>query len=483
MYTTTKKIVCLVIVSFFLISCINTPKENKLSVSVHKPIKRDWGAIEKEGVLRMITRYSSSTYFLYQGIPYGFEYELLNRFAQKHGLRLEVIVMKPNDNPYDLLNSGKGDIIAANYAITKVREQVVNFTRPYNVVSQILVFSDDLAHPPKSLDEVEKRNIPITVRPNSSYYHQLLQLQKQDKKTTFNINLISNKNHTEAILIDLSRGQYQATIADLNIFRAANSYLDHLVKGPVVDQRDKIAWAVRKNADQLRKKLNQFIEQHFEIDKKEKEVERSKFLNVLLNRYFNRGKRLKQYYKFDQRSIISGTITPFDELFKQAADSLEMNWLLLAAVAAQESHFNPNAQGWAGAVGLMQVVPRYTAVDSATLYKPKVNIFQGAKMLKGYLNQYSYIPKADRIRFALAAYNAGQGHLSDARRLTMDFSHNPNSWEDVSDAFLKLMERKFYSNARYGFCRGIITVQYVREVMSRYQTYQTVLTLASASES
>ncbi len=450
-------------------------RKNTLKVSVREPVEKDWKAIQETGVLRMITRYSSNTYFLHQGLEYGFEYELLKRFAENHGLALEVVVMKPNDNPYDMLNSGKGDIIAANYAVTEIREQIVDFTRPYNIVSQILVFSGELYKIPQTLEEVDRRNIPITVRPNSSYYHRLLELQRQGY--SFNINLVSNTNHTEALLIDVSRGEYVATVADNNIFRAVNSYMDHLAKGPVLDKQDKIAWAVRKNADGLKKELNQFLAQQFRID--ENEVKRSAFLNILRDRYFDTGRRLNQYYTKEFANLV-GVISPFDELFKQVADSAGVDWLLLAAVAAQESHFNPYATGRFGAIGLMQVMPRYATADSAALYDPKVNIRQGARMLKNHLQRYAYIPEAERMQFALAAYNAGQGHLNDARRLAMDFDNNPNNWEYVAGAFLKLMDRTYYKNARYGFCRGIITVEYVREVMNRYSTYKTVLALAAA---
>jgi membrane-bound lytic murein transglycosylase F len=79
--------------------------------------------------------------------------------------------------------------------------------------------------------------------------------------------------------------------------------------------------------------------------------------------------------------------------------------------------------------------------------------------------------------FALAAYNAGEGHLADARRLAIDQNKNPNEWEPVADALLKLMHRSYYRKARHGFCRGIETVRYVREVKNRYEIYKNILTM------
>ncbi len=478
---TSYKLLFFIISLCLIYSCANKAEKSSadmLEVTVREPVKRDWKAIKKEGVLRMITRYSSNTYFLHQGLEYGFEYELLNRFAEKHDLALDIVVMKPDENPYDLLNSGKGDIIAANYTVTDVRKKVVDFTRPYNIVSQVLVFSDELYKIPQTLKEIARRGIPITVRANSSYYHRLLELQKQGY--SININLVSNNKHTEALLIDVSKGRYTATVADDNIFKAVKSYMKHLVKGPVIAERDKIAWAVRKNADGLKKELNQFLSRHFKLEGKNN-VKRSAFLNILRKRYFKGGRRLERYYSLENNSDLSGIISPYDELFKKIADSAGIDWLMLAAIAAQESHFNPNATGWAGAIGLMQVMPRYATVDSVRLYNPEVNVRQSVRMLSNHLAHYSYIPEPGRWRFALAAYNVGQGHLADARRLAIDLNNNPNKWKFVSDALLKLMERAYYKNARYGFCRGIVTVEYVREIMNRYHTYKTIWALASAS--
>ncbi|MDZ7683525.1 MAG: transporter substrate-binding domain-containing protein [Fodinibius sp.] len=135
-------------ISLICASCVNkgeveeTETEKELRVSVVDPVDRDLADIKRSGTLRMITRYSSNTYFLHQGLEWGFEYELVSKFAKKHDLALEVVVIGPNENPYDLLNSGKGDLIAANYTATEERKKYVEFTRPYNIVNQLLVFSD-----------------------------------------------------------------------------------------------------------------------------------------------------------------------------------------------------------------------------------------------------------------------------------------------------------------------------------------------------
>ncbi|HLR32548.1 MAG TPA: transglycosylase SLT domain-containing protein, partial [Fodinibius sp.] len=122
--------------------------------------------------------------------------------------------------------------------------------------------------------------------------------------------------------------------------------------------------------------------------------------------------------------------------------------------------------------------PRFSEVeDSTLLYDEEINIREGIRILKEHLDHYSYMDSTNQWAFSLAAYNAGQGHVGDARRLVIDHNKDPNQWEHVSDALIKLMHRFYYRNARHGFCRGIETVQYVREVQNRYKTYKRVIAM------
>jgi len=461
----------------FVFGCSNKKEQpnDHLNVTVTEPVDKGWDEIEETGHLQMITRYSSSTYFLHQGLQWGFEYELLEKFAEEQGLTLDVIVVEPGQNPYDMLNSGKGDVIAANYAITPARDRYVNFTHPYNSVNQVLVFSEEMENPPQTLTELVQRGIPVSVYSNSSYYYQLKKLQEQG--FPINIELVPTYSDTESLLFDVANGQYMATVADDNIFHASDKYMDGLVEGPTIAQGNKIAWAVRENADKLQDEMNAFLADHFRIE--EGEPKNSTFLNILKGRYFEDSPPVAEYYEPDVEEKNIGIISPFDDLFKEVADSAGVDWLLLAAIAAQETKFNPNATSWAGAIGLMQILPRYSNIDSTqTLYNVEINVREGVRILKKHLEHYSYIDSTDRWQFALAAYNAGSGHVADARRLAIDFNKNPNEWEATANALVKLMDRTYYKNARHGFCRGIRTVTYVRSIMNRYKTYQSIQAIA-----
>ena len=147
---------------------------------------------------------------------------------------------------------------------------------------------------------------------------------------------------------------------------------------------------------------------------------------------------------------------------------------MLAAQAYQESHFNPRAESWAGARGLFQLMPR-TAIEMGCcdVEDPKENIKAATRYLKWLLNQFE--PSLDyrqRMRVALAAFNAGAGHVKDARRLAGRLGLDPDRWfGNVEQAMLKLTRRRYFRYAKYGYCRGDEPVKYVSEIQSRYDAY------------
>ncbi len=451
----------------------NTVRSELLGVSVEKPVDRDLAEIKRSGVLRMITSYSSGAYFLHRGIQVGFEYELVREFAQQNDLALEVVITAPDESPYDLLYNGEGDLIAANYTITEERTEIVEFTRPYNLVNQIVVLSEELDMAPESISELE--GIPITIRRNSSYYKSLESLQEQG--FNLQINVVSEDMDTESLLFQVANGTIAATVADDNIFFATSKYMPGLVAGPQIAERDEIAWAIRPNSQDLKTRMDRFLRSHFRYDE-EGIPKRSAFLNILRKKYYEGSSQIAEYFNPEFQEGPIGIISPYDSLLQQIAAEFDLDWLMLTAIAAQESKFDPTSISWAGAVGLMQVLPRFSEIPEDSLFVPEINAREGARIIKEHLDHYSYIDSTNQWRLALATYNAGMGHVADARRLTIDQNKNPNSWDDISGSLLKLMQRRYYQNARYGFCRGIETVRYVNEIMNRYETYEAILAMS-----
>lgn len=459
-----------------LVSCQPVKKDQKRLVTITEPVQYGWKDMKEHGVIRMITKYSSSSYFLHRGVERGFEYELMREFAKANNLSLEVVIQSPEANSIDMLNSGEGDVIAGNFTANEFRKQYVQFTRPYNTVNEVVVLSE-LDHPiPTRIEDIA--GLTISVRANSSYYLTLHLLKEQG--IDFKIDVVSEEWDTESLLAAVARGEKQATVSDDNLFSAAQTYLDGLVAGPNISEANSVSWAIRKNNPELLTRMNRFLYQHFRLSNDPEKPRRSTMLAVLNNRYFEDFEQISEFRNPVQETQYGGLLSPYDELVRPVAEEVGVDWRLVIAQMAQESRFDPNAKSWAGAVGLMQVIPRFSKFTEKELYDPETNVREGIRILKEHMDHYSYLDSTNRVAYALATYNAGMGHVADARRLAIDANKNPNEWENTSDALLKLMNRKYYKDARYGFCRGIETVRYVNEIQNRYDMYLTILELAAA---
>jgi membrane-bound lytic murein transglycosylase F len=163
------------------------------------------------------------------------------------------------------------------------------------------------------------------------------------------------------------------------------------------------------------------------------------------------------------------------------ASSSQLDWRLITAQMYQESRFDPNAKSWVGAKGLMQVMPRTAQeLKIKNVVDPDQGILAGVKLMARYSAYFNNpdIKAKDRIRFALASYNCGPGHVFDARQLAQDMGLDRNKWfQNVEKAMLLLSKREVAKKVRYGYCRCEEPVKYVSEIQSRYDTYVKVVSL------
>ncbi len=471
----TSGILCLLLLAFLSAGMSGCQKQDEQqAVSYPDPVEFDFDQIKERGTIRMLTRYNSSSYFLHRGMDRGFEFELVSRFAEENGLKVEVVLLGIDDDPITMLNRGEGDLIASNYAITQDRIPYIGFSNPYNFVNQVLVLPADQP-PVAELSDLE--GMTISVRQSSSYYTTLQQLREQGYN--IHIAIVSEDWNTEALIHEVAEGRIQATVADDNLFRVASNYIDGVNEGFVLAEQDTVAWGVRQNAPQLKEKMDDFLAGHFRIRESDGRVLRSAFLNVLRRRYFEDERQANRFRDRSFDMVYTGYISPYDDMVRDIAQEAGIDWKLVLAVMAQESHFNPNARSWAGAVGLMQIIPRFSRVeDEALLYDPEINIREGVRYLQKHLNRYTHLDSLNRYSMALANYNVGMGHIADARHLAAQLGNDPDEWEYVADALLRLMHHKYYQHARYGFKRGVETVNYVEDIMDRYRRYHAIAELA-----
>lgn len=182
-----------------------------------------------------------------------------------------------------------------------------------------------------------------------------------------------------------------------------------------------------------------------------------------------------------------GIISPYDHLFRQHAMKLRWDWRLLAAQCYQESTFDPDATSWAGARGLMQIMPQtadYLGVPRSSLSDPAQNIAAAARYIEQLENTFSDIPsRRERQDFILAAYNGGAHHVRDAMALARQNGRDPHRWREVAQFVLRLSQPQYYQDpvVQYGYMRGSETVDYVQSIRRRYEQYSGVKSVETVS--
>jgi membrane-bound lytic murein transglycosylase F len=166
----------------------------------------------------------------------------------------------------------------------------------------------------------------------------------------------------------------------------------------VLSEPQQIAWAVRTNSPQLHTEINRWLDK----------TKKSGVYNVIYNKYFKSSRLALARIKDDYSSLAGGQLSPFDAQLKKGAEQIGWDWRLVASVVYQESNFNPHVKSWAGAIGLMQIMPETGEYFGASnLWDPAQNINVGIRFLK-FLDKHwaKTVPDAaERMKFVLASYN------------------------------------------------------------------------------
>ena len=480
-----KKTILINILLIAIISVVITircSKNNNRTLQLNEQEHFDLAQIKDRGKIIALTDNSTTSYFIYKGAPMGYEYDLLSLLAEHLGVDLEIVVVKNMDEIIDMLITGKGDIIAANLTVTKERAEMINFTEHHILTRQVLVQRKPEGwEKMKFYEEIEKKMIrnpidligkDIHVRKNSSFY---TRLQALSDEIGGDINIIEapGDQETEYLISQVAKGEIDYTVADENVAMVNQNYYPGIDVRTVISFPQKIAWGVNKDADELLTEINMWIK---EIRNKNKYV-------AVYNKYFknhiNQKQRVESDY-FSLRAQGDGKISKYDHIIKSGSREIDWDWRLLASLIYQESNFDPEAESWAGAYGLMQLIPTTASVYGVdSLSTPAENVMAGIKYL-AWLNDYwkdMITDKSERIKFILASYNAGLGHIIDARNLAIKYNKEPNTWDDnVAWFVLQKSREKYYNDevVKHGYCRGEEPYNYVKEILGRFEHYKNV---------
>ncbi|HNP17971.1 MAG TPA: transporter substrate-binding domain-containing protein [Fulvivirga sp.] len=485
MLTLNNKYLTLLITLLLLssLSCRRSGNESEgpdaSSKSYANPVDFDLAKIKKRGSLIAIVDNSSTGYFIYKGQPMGYEYDLLQLLSKYLKVRLEIKLTTSIDEAFEMLNSGKGDIVAYSLTVTKERKSRMAFTISHFTTRQMLVQRKPNGWQDMTKDQLDKQLIrsqveligkQINVRKSSSYIERLVNLSHE---IGGDILIVEEPDsvETEGLIKKVAIGKIDYTVADETVAYVNASYFPNIDVNTPISFPQQIAWAVRKNAPELLRETNIWI----------KKVKKQPTFNVIFNRYFRSPRASVLRAKSDFASISGEKISIYDNQIKNAAKKIGWDWRLLASQMYQESLFDPRAKSWAGAKGLMQLIPETgRRFGAKNLYDPEQNILAGAAFLQ-YLDKLwgkTIKDKDERIKFVLASYNVGIGHVEDARNLAEKYGASPTKWDGNVEKYLKLKSQKEYFTdpiVESGYCRGDEPVNYVKEILARFNQYKQLM--------
>lgn len=444
--------ITLLILFSFLLGCKGKDTETKTY---------DYEDIVKKDTLRVATLYGSSSYFILKGEEMGFDYELCKKFADDNNLTLSLTVANSLPELINLLENKQIDLIAYRLAITNERKKAFLYTNNEYITKQVLV---QRAGKKELSNVVELLGKDVYVNIGSKYEERIKNLN-EELGGGINIKTSDDSISVDDMIEMVSNGTIDYTIAENDIALLNKTYFRNIDCKLAVSFSQRAAWAVSKSTPKLQEAINQWFDS---------KVKRN-YYKSLENKYFVQAK----YFGNRNIKIPRGSISPYDPLFKHYAQMIHWDWHLLAAVGHEESRFDSSAVSWIGARGIMQLMPRTAGIFGLTekdIANPEKNIEASVKYFKKLSAMFSEVEnKEERIKFILAAYNAGPSHVQDAMALAEKYGKERTIWYGHVEEYLLLKsQREYYTDTvvKSGYFRGTQTVRYVTNVLHTYERYK-----------
>ncbi|MDY0076907.1 MAG: transporter substrate-binding domain-containing protein [Bacteroidales bacterium] len=425
-----------------------------------------------------LTDYNSINYYIYRGEPMGYQYEMLEKFTKHLGIQLELRIEENLEKGFKLLEKGDVDVIAMGLTVTGKRKSQFDFTDPLIITRQVLVQRMPKGWQKMSTrDQIERKLLrsslelagkTIHVEAGSIFKRRLETLMDEIADTIY---IIEDKREVEDLIAAVANGEIDYTVADEHIALINEQVYPGIDTKMPISFPQKLAWALKKEEDKaLLNEINLWLNAFNDTFE----------ARVIYNKYF-KSSRVRYLAKSEYTSFNEGHLSAYDETIKEVAGEIKWDWRLLASLIYQESEFKPEVVSWAGAYGLMQLMPvvmEQFGIDSTA--SPEEQIRIGGKFIQ-YLDRQipaSVTDSTERIKFILASYNAGVGHVLDARRLAKKYKKNPNVWTGETDFFmLNKSKPAFYHDSvvYYGYARGEETYAFVEQITDRYDHYRNLI--------
>ena len=451
-------------------SCHDEPEIEEIEPEVRDTLTVLQHVLEK-GRLVAVTNCEIINYNTEKATPSGFEYELLSNFCKDHDLELEMLVNENLDSCFMLLDSAKVDIVAVGIGANKDMKRRYMITNP--ILRQRSVLVQRLPkdwNQMSTANEVENQLLrsPVDLAgktihlPQGSHEVKLLQHLSDQIGDTIYIVECDSLNSVDLVKA-VASAYIDYTVVEEYMARMASIGLRSLDTKLFVSVEQPLGWAIANHEgdSSLLVELNSWID-GFE----------QRNLSRILAKYIN------QANVFSTKKLSGDHISFFDDIIKKTAREIGWDWRLLASLIYQESHFKLDLESESGAFGLMQLMPvvmeKYGIDYDAT---PEEQLHAGGQLIS-HLNsclEDKVTDSVERVKFVLAAYNAGLGNVYDAQRLAEKYGKYPDVWDDNVDYFILNKSKPQYYNdtcCTAGRLRGIETFRFVQEILDRYDQYQ-----------
>ena len=415
--------------------------------------------VKHSGELHVLTRNAPTTYYEGAQGPAGLEYDLVKRFAEYLDVKLDITVRDNLNEIISQVEKGTVDFAAAGLTVTNERQNRIRFTTPYQYITQQVVYNrEGFEKRPRILEDIIGRQIHVLA--NSSHVEQLTRLK--DKHPDLNWTETTNSDSSE--LLDMvAKKLADVTIADSNEVTLYRRFHPELRVAMNISEKQPLAWAFNKGSDDSLYKEAQNFMAH---------MKKTGELAHLIKRHYHHASKYHYTSTNTYLSKVRSRLPRYQSMFEKAAMRHKLDWRLVAAVAYQESLWNPHAVSYTGVRGMMMLTTRTAnqlGIKDRT--DPKESIQGGARYLRKMIDKVEAdygLKEPERTWFALAAYNVGFGHMTDARMLTKLRGGNPDKWTDVKETLPLLRQRKWYRKTRFGYARGNEPVKYVESIRSYY---------------
>ena len=367
-----------------------------------------------------------------------------------------------------MLQSGEADVVAYPILIdNRIKQEVL----PCGHERQTNLVIIQRANPEDTIIRDVTQLIGKDVYVNSgTRYHKRLENLNNELGGGIHIRNPENETVTTEDLIEkVSAGIIPYTVCEDDIARLNQTYFRNINIDMEISFKQRSSWVVRRSSPLLAGAINEWASNKKGINT----------YQAVTKRYYERSKDFIPILGTIVPRVSNGQISPYDHLFKKYAQRLDWDWQLLASIAYQESKLNPSVVAWSGAEGLMGIMPA-TAVhlgfQPEDMQDPEQSIRAGIECLMQFRKGFAEIPDSlEVIKLTLASYNAGIGHVYDARQLAEKYGKNPDVWKDNVAEFIRLKsDPQYYTDpvCKFGYLRGKETYNYVAEVLERYNYYK-----------